>query len=403
MKIVRFISLVKDFRSNNFPDLSKIEKMGLLGVRIAQEYSRRIDILSEEMCYYLMDIHSSLLDIEPKHLISMCPKDPTLYNILEYFDNEPFISTYTTQIFKGCMKNGTDVSIKIIDSRGKITFLKDVNSLSKKKKLISFFYSKLTSEFKTSKIIENIEKSTLLKLDFKNEIEYTKFLENAKIENSQKYDFSTLFFPTLFEKYSCDKYLIGEYILGHTVKELLDEKKMKYINVLNIIKYHFFYIFVLGKFHADLSAGNIIVDEDRNIYFIDCNVIAEINDEFRKNFYKFLLNLVRKDYETSMNYLLLTSFDNISLENKNEFLKEFINILSPIENKHLKEINISKKIMSMLKCAINYNLNFPEDLYQTLKAFTRLEEIASRTNPMAVFGDNLKIILELYENDERLK
>ncbi|MGL5100502.1 MAG: hypothetical protein ACRC6B_10840, partial [Fusobacteriaceae bacterium] len=115
MNTLNFLGLIHSFKVNRYPKAEKIANMGLLGVRVAQEYSRRIDILSEEMCYYLMDIHSSLLPSEPKHFLRMVkPRSDIFYN-LEFYDNDPFAYSHVTHVYRATLKDGTDCSIKVID------------------------------------------------------------------------------------------------------------------------------------------------------------------------------------------------------------------------------------------------------------------------------------------------
>lgn len=400
MNSLNYFYLIRSFKKNKFPKIETIRSMGLMGVRIAQEYSRRIDILSEEMCYYLMDIHSSLIPIVPKHFLTMIPRESNLLHLLEYFDNDPFSYTFINQVYRGCLKNGLDVSIKIIDPRAKNIFMKDLNLVKKRSKFLTKIAPILSKKFLTEDIINNIEMSNLKKLSFSSELSTTNYLYETKEKYMKEYNLEKLNFPNIYPNYSTPDYLVGDYIQGESVKELLENNFMIYENILEIIRLHFFYIFILGKFHSDIHAGNIIIDEKNNIYFIDCNSLTEIKDEFRVTFFQFLQALTNQEYNQAGKFISQLSLIKV-LDDK--FLAKIEILFRNSKELSMKKINISKKIMSAFKLATSYGMTFDENLFSVLKALGRLEYMAFKTNPKGIFIKDLKIVLEHYSSDSKIE
>ncbi|MGL6064633.1 MAG: AarF/UbiB family protein [Fusobacteriaceae bacterium] len=400
MNSLNYFYLIRSFKKNKFPKIETIRSMGLMGIRIAQEYSRRIDILSEEMCYYLMDIRSSLIPIAPKHFLTLIPRESNLLHILEYFDNDPFIYSFINQVYRGCLKNGLDVSIKVIDPRAKNIFMKDLNLAKKRSKLLSKIAPILSKRFLTEDIINNIEMNNLKKLSFSSELSSTNYLYETKEKYAQEYNLEKLNFPNIYPNYSTPEYLVGDYIQGESVKELLENNFMNYQNVLEIIRLHFFYIFILGKFHSDIHAGNILINEENHIYFIDCNSLTEIDDKFRITFFKFLEALTNQEYNKAGKFISELSLIKV-LDDK--FLAKIEILFRNSKELSMKKINISKKIMSAFKLGTSYGMTFDENLFSVLKALVRLEYIAFKTNPKAIFIKDLKVILNNYTNDSMLK
>lgn len=397
MNTLNFLGLIHSFKMNRYPKAEKIARMGLLGVRIAQEYSRRIDILSEEMCYYLMDIHSSILPAEPKHFLKMVkPRSDIFYN-LEFFDNDPFAYTNVTQVYLATLKNGQDCSIKAIDEKSKKDFLNDIFSLEKGINIFSKISPIVARMFFAKDVIENIKANTLDKMNLSKEIRYTGYLAGICEDYKDIYNLHNLKFPNIYKELSTENYLVGEYIHGGNVKELLKEKKMKYHKFLEIMRYHLFYIFVIGTFHSDIHAGNIIIGDKGEVYFIDCNCITEIEDDFRINFYHFLVELCEGNYEKSTKYLNKLSRTLIPDKKYLNFKKRSREIFAQAENKKIKEFQFSRKIMSLFRAASENGMTFDKSLFPLLKAFIRLEEMAYRTLPEAFFVKDLRNELKRYE------
>lgn len=398
MNTLNFLGLIHSFKLNRYPTPEKIASMGLLGVRIAQEYSRRIDVLSEEMCYYLMDIHSSLLPSEPKHFLRMVkPRSDIFYN-LEFYDNDPFAYSHVTQVYRATLKNGMDCSIKVIDRKSKKDFLDDIFAIEKGIRIFSKISPTMARMFFAKDIIENIKTSTLEKMNLKKEIKYTNYLAGICADYKDIYRLHNLKFPRIYRELSTENYLVGEYISGGNVKELLNDKKMKYHKFLEIMRYHLFYIFVIGTFHSDIHAGNIIVGDKGEVYFIDCNSITEIDDEFRINFYKFLTELCDGNYENSTRYLNKLSRTLIPDKKYLNFKKRSREIFAQAGDKKIKEFQFSRKIMSLFRAASENGMTFDKNLFPLLKAFIRLEEMAYRTLPEAFFVKDLRNELRRYED-----
>lgn len=403
MLTLNLLKLLIAFDQNKFPKMDRVKKMGILGIRIIQFYSTRIDILSEEMCYFLMNIHSTAIDVEPKRMLTIIRKDNSPLPYFEFFDNEPYRCNFVSQIYTGTLKNGQDVVIKFSDPESKAVLLKQLENLRKSTEIISFFFPYLSKKYDLKNIVSEIERISLEKLDLISEMYITNYLDEIKDKYSEKYDLQNLCFSKFHPELSNEEYIISNFKHTDSVKYLLKEIKMKYKHVINIMKYHFFYMFVIGKFHSEAHQGNILVGDDGEIFFIDSNSLSVISDDFRKNFFYFLLRLSEEKLKESFQYFLKLSNTEITEDEKAILYEKFRLNFSRISDKSLGTINLSKKIMSAFKEGIKIGMEFNADLYPILKAIIRLEKIAASTNHTSIFTNDLKFVLKIYEEDENLK
>lgn len=403
MLTLNLLKLLIAFDQNKFPKMDRVKKMGILGIRIIQFYSTRIDILSEEMCYFLMNIHSTAIDVEPKRMLTIIRKDNSPLPYFEFFDNEPYRCNFVSQIYTGTLKNGQDVVIKFSDPESKAVLLKQLENLRKSTEIISFFFPYLSKKYDLKNIVSEIERISLEKLDLISEMYITNYLDEIRDKYSEKYDLQNLRFSKFHPELSNEEYIISNFKHTDSVKYLLKEIKMKYKHVINIMKYHFFYMFVIGKFHSEAHQGNILVGDDGEIFFIDSNSLSVISDDFRKNFFYFLLRLSEEKLKESFQYFLKLSNTEINEDEKAILYEKFRLNFSRISDKSLGTINLSKKIMSAFKEGIKIGMEFNADLYPILKAIIRLEKIAASTNHTSIFTNDLKFVLKIYEDDENLK
>ena len=79
MNIISFLGLLRAILGRKLPDLEKIQKKGLLAVKIAQHFALRIDFLDEKVCRHLSKLF--------RQTITLPPEDTK--NLLEaYVDNK---------------------------------------------------------------------------------------------------------------------------------------------------------------------------------------------------------------------------------------------------------------------------------------------------------------------------
>ncbi len=74
MLSVNFLRMLSSFNSIKGIDPKRIIKLGILGIRLAQKYSSRIDMLDVENCFYLSDFNTSDVQKEDEHLLRLLPK-----------------------------------------------------------------------------------------------------------------------------------------------------------------------------------------------------------------------------------------------------------------------------------------------------------------------------------------
>ena len=158
MLLLNFIKLVSSFHSKKFPNPDIITKLGILGIRIAQEYSSRFDVIDIEKCIYLSKFQTSDTEKEDRHLLTLLPKKSPLLSQMEYYDNDSYSYSDINYLFKGCLKNGIEITIKAVNENAKKNFTKKVNSLEKELKFFSWFYPKFNKKYKARRNSKNNRK-----------------------------------------------------------------------------------------------------------------------------------------------------------------------------------------------------------------------------------------------------
>lgn len=393
MLLLNFIKLVSSFHSKKFPNPDIITKLGILGIRIAQEYSSRFDVIDIEKCIYLSKFQTSDTEKEDRHLLTLLPKKSPLLSQMEYYDNDSYSYSDINYLFKGCLKNGIEITIKAVNENAKKNFTKKVNSLEKELKFFSWFYPKFNKKYKTVEIIENLKKVTEQKLNLNNEIKSTELLKDYLAQYNDYKGFARLKFPSIYAYLTSDIMLVSKYTYGTYFYQMLENRRLSYKDVLEVIRIQLFFILKIGTFHSNLHLGNIILGSDGFIYFQDCNVLSSVNDETKENLFKLLSVISKYDYSEIPNILNNMSDVKIEAEKMNLVSVEINNIFKNSKGSFLQKDSIVKNIMYSFKSGIKNGMVFSNDIYPVIKSLIYLENMALKVKPKTYFAEDISKIL----------
>jgi ubiquinone biosynthesis protein len=106
--------------------------------------------------------------------------------------------------------------------------------------------------------------------------------------------------PKIYPDYCSANVLTMEFIQGIQIKDIiniqkLQSKKSEYART--ITKSYLKQIYIDGFYHADPHGGNMIVQEDDTIAFIDFGAVGSIDDELKRNTLEFYYAVNNRDVE----------------------------------------------------------------------------------------------------------
>jgi ubiquinone biosynthesis protein len=373
------------YGKNNSPDLDKIQKKGLLAVKLGQVHALRIDFLNEEKCQHLTKLYRNTIKLpsEQFHTLLASYVADDFKSQFEWIDEQAFASASIGQVHKAKLNSGKEVVIKIIKKDFKQSFIRDVKSIKQLFKLIIFFYRKLANVADPIGILSDIEEYTLSELNLLNEIEGQRILKNICETNQSKYDLSQLAFPQIYQELSNQNVLVAEYVEGKTFDELLDRGELTYQDILNLFHIHGFYMFGIGTFHGDIHPGNIILHNGK-IYFVDTGAIGRVGDKFRRGLFKFFESLSVYDYDKCADYLNQMAEIEITGKAYDAYAKKFTTLYQDFTNSTVAQVSLTKKMMQTIKLGVNSGMVFEKGIFSIIRSLMYMDGMVLRCNPNAI-------------------
>jgi len=383
MNIISFMKLLRMIYGNKKPDAEKIQRMGLLAVKIGQVHALRIDFLNEETCIELSKLYRANIPIKAEDALKNIDRKH-----FSWIDENPVACASVGQVYRAKLIGGEEVAVKIIKADFKKLFEKDVASVKRFFKFVIFFYPKLARVFDPIGILEHIEDYTLRELNLINEIEGHEILFKIYEKEKDNYDLSSLRFPKIYKELSSENIMVSEFIPGRTFDEILDNE-IDYSELLRLFKIQGFFMFSIGTFHGDIHPGNLML-WDGKIYFVDTGAIGHVSQKLRTGLLNFFKALSVYDYDLCAQRINEMADSKIAGKKFDKFKTNFHLLYSDFIGKNVKEISLTKKMMETIKLAVNSGMSFEKGMFSIIKSLMFLDGMVLRCNPNAVLMEDMK-------------
>jgi ubiquinone biosynthesis protein len=399
MNAVGFIGLLRSIYGKGLPDLDKIQDRGLLAVKIAQHYALRIDFLDEEVCRHLAKLYRQTrpLPAEDVDTLLRSNVDRSWFERVRHLAPTPFASASIGQIHRAELDDGTQVIVKLVKRDFTKSFLKDVRSLRRLLRVALTIYPKLRKVFDPMGILDHIEDYTTAELNLCNEVAGADTLESIRDDYKDRYDLSRMRLPQFYRDLSNEKVLVARLIRGKTFDELLDEGALSYEKLLELFGIHGFYLFGRGVFHGDIHPGNIIVDPDGNLNFVDTGALSRSGERIRRGLFWFFEALSRYDYPECAKRLNDMAEKPIDGTRFDRFRGRFDELYRDFADRTVSEVSLTKKMMDTIKLGVNNGMEFGKGMFPVIKSLMYLDGMVLRCKPDAILLRDMRPFIDGFE------
>ena len=354
-----------------------IEEMGPVYVKFGQMLSNRKDILPEEMITELQklqdDVEVEKVDVRNKMNLELGIEIDDYFKEIE---EEPMASASIGQVFKGRLKNGEKVVVKIQRENIKPVVEIDLEIMKNLAKTLENYYEDI-KKMNIGNIVESFEKMLNEELSLNNELRnMQRFANNFKEDDR-------IHVPAVYKQLSNDRILTMEMIEGFKItdKEKIieigqDPKKIARIGLdlylTQFLKH--------GFFHADPHPGNIFLKENGQIVFIDFGAMGKLYPNERE----FLINLIIYSLKKDVKKMVETIQElaiKFEVPDERKFERELYGIIEMIDENSLENIDIVTIFEKARKIFSDNQILLSEDIYLLIKGIGQIEGIGWHLDP----------------------
>ncbi|MFV2061441.1 MAG: ABC1 kinase family protein [Gammaproteobacteria bacterium] len=270
--------------------LSKmLERLGTTFVKLGQAISLRRDLLPDEY----IDALEGLQDRVASFPGELAVKEITLAlgappaEIFAAFDEKPFAAASIAQVHKACLKDGSEVVVKVRRPDIKRQVEHDIRILRVTLRLITVVVP-FVRRYHLLEVIKEAEENLRREMDFVQEARSAqRFREAFK-------DWPTIHVPAIFTELTTESVMVQSLSGGQRVDDPnLHADRAELAS--NFVAAYLHQFFVLGLFHGDPHPGNLFIMDDGRICFHDFGLVGFLDHKLRRNLAAFMQAFVNKD------------------------------------------------------------------------------------------------------------
>lgn len=391
MRWLDFVRLFRMIFGKKQPDLDKIQKLGLLAVKIGQVFALRIDFLGPEKCRALSRLYSRQNRIPPTQLDRLLALNGGTAFLAHFaeFDSVPFAVASVGQIHRARLVGGQEVAVKLVKEDYALAFERDMARAELICKGAQFFYPRLRGVANPLAALRDLRAMTSRELDLRNEVAGHDLLQSIHRESCSAFDLERLRFPCIHRGLSTRSVLVKDFVPGQTFDELLDQGRLSYQTLLDLFHIHGFYMFVRGTFHGDIHPGNVILNNS-DITFIDTAYIGRVTERIRVNLFHFFDALSQFDYERAAHFLHAMSSVALNPKALAVFRERFMDLYADFTDMPVGKVSLTRKMMQTIKLGVLSGMAFEEGMFDIVKSLMYMDGMVIRANPDAVLLRDLR-------------
>ncbi|HTX87937.1 MAG TPA: AarF/ABC1/UbiB kinase family protein [Bacteroidales bacterium] len=363
------------------------EELGPTFIKFGQIVADRPDVFSEELRAELRKLQDEAIPMPDDLAIAEIEKNlgQPISGIFKEFDRNHLASASIAQTYRAVLLNGDEVCVKIQRPgiRKKIDL--DLN-------LMEFFASraqKTNPEMEAinlTGVIKEFGKTIHKEMDFRHEAgNVIRFRHNFEGDPD-------IYVPQVYMEYSKEHILVEEFIDGIKISELVKLRETG-LNLEELarkaIRLVFEQIFNHGFFHADPHPGNLFLNKNQTLTFLDYGMMGSLRPEHLGFLGKYVLGYLSRDaHDMTEALLLLSGKRTFSRVKDLEF--QIQEMLAHYRYLTVDQMHFGKVMNESVDIIVHFGLRIPPSIYLLVKSLMTIERVAVTLYPEIDFAQEMQ-------------
>jgi predicted unusual protein kinase regulating ubiquinone biosynthesis (AarF/ABC1/UbiB family) len=344
------------------------ELEGLL-IKVGQFLSTRADLLPKAFISQIEDLTDKVPPSDWSDIEKILVAESLQQQFLS-IEKSAIASASIGEVYKGVLKDGTEVAIKVKRPHIDEIVQTDFRVLA----IIIWFADHLVPIPKGFINFKVLFKE--LKEVIERELDYSKELDNILFFQERFKDMNGVKIPSVYPELSTSNVLVMEWVDGVRITDFESNRKEIAQQLMKVFLPQWL---EPGKFHADPHPGNVLVSKEGKIILLDFGMIGEITKKDAAHFQKLIESFLSKNYSKAVESLSQLGFllPDAETRTMEKLLAEF----SSFQPEQLKEMDLIALKMEMNDMIQALPIQVPTRFVFLGRSFVTIEGIIRNLAP----------------------
>ncbi len=288
---------------------------------------------------------------------------------ISYFNDTPIAAASISQVHKAQLATGEYVAVKILRPGIHKKYNRDIKLLYFLAKIISKFSK--AKRLKPIKVVDKFHETMRFELDLRLEA-----AASSELMDNMRNDINVII-PKIYWDLTSENILTTEWLEGTSIYDtsLLKELGLEPAKIAQNFAVMFFnQAYRDGFFHADLHAGNILVNKQGKIILLDFGIMGRLKEKDRLAVAESLFGFLNRDYKLVAKVHLRAGYipSNTDLD---LFAQSCRAVTEPIVGTPTKNISIGKLLAHLFKITEDFGMEVQPELLLLQKTLIMVEGI----------------------------
>ncbi|WP_165090615.1 ABC1 kinase family protein [Neisseria yangbaofengii] len=350
------------------------EELGPTFIKLGQVLSTRVDIFSVEWIEEFERLQSNVAPIPVTNIHKLIESQlgRPVREIFKSIRPHPIGSASIAQVHQAVLLNGETVAVKIKRPDIDPVIQADLRILNHIASLIESEIPEMR-RYQPVHMVQYFARSLAKETDLSVELRYMQRFGKTFEQHE------SVHVPKVYPELSNRLILVQEHISDTLLKNIdIDtlEPEVRSRLATQITDTLFTMILQQGFFHADPHPGNIFINSDGRITFIDFGLVGHLSGTRRREIIDLINALAHKDQFT-MQYVL-SNWAEGDLPDENLLGADVLEMLLNYEHTPVRDLRISQVINDITQIMRRHGLTLPADLVMLFKTLITLEGVVKR-------------------------
>jgi predicted unusual protein kinase regulating ubiquinone biosynthesis (AarF/ABC1/UbiB family) len=320
-----------------------------------------------------------------------------VHELFGSFDDQPLASASIAQVHAATLLDGTDAVVKI-QRPGLASQLRADMAILRR---IASVFDRVSSTGRMANPVAIVEDFTMTLARELNFVTEARSMERFAVNLARFGHNETVRVPAVHWPLTTPRVLTMERIHGYKIDDLvaLDATGWDLASALKRgVRAWMEAALVHGFFHGDVHAGNLMLDTDGRVVFLDFGICGALDDTTRRVVCEGLpALLVDRDFArvASAIYDLGAILSPADLEQSSRDIAELV---TPILERPLSEISYGEVLIDIIRIGTRYEVRLPRELVLVAKQLLYFERYAKLMAPDWTILDDPELIAFLFDN-----